>query len=118
DEFLRAGSVDTQPADPAGRRAVRLPDLELSRPGHRRPRLAVRAGRTLLSKPVDSRIRLEGHYAPSWRGLRSVREREDGDQVQRRQVSGSHHGEQQRSGYEPADSHGHIYDALVDRCEP
>ena len=53
DEFLRAGPVDAQPADRAGRRAVRLPDLELSRPGHRRSRLAVRPRRDLLSEPLD-----------------------------------------------------------------
>ena len=53
DEFLRAGPVDAQPADRAGRRAVRLPDLELSRPGHWRSRLAVRPRRDLLSEPLD-----------------------------------------------------------------
>ena len=49
------------------------------------------------------------------RGLRLVREWEDGRQVQHRQVSGSHHGEQQRSGHEPADPNGHEHDTRVDR---
>ena len=114
DEFLRAGPVDAQPADPAGRRAVRLADLELSRPAHRRPRLAVRPGGDLLPEPVDARVRLEGHHAAGGRRLRPVREREDGGQVQHRQVSRSHHGEQQRSGHEPADPHGREHDARVD----
>ena len=113
DELLRAGPVDAQPADPAGRRAVRLSGLELSRPAHWRPRLAVRPGGDLLSKPVDARVRLEGHRATPGRGLRPVREREDGRPVQPRQVHGSHHGEQQRSGHEPADSHGHEHDARL-----
>ena len=62
DELLRAGSVDAQPADAAGRRAVRLPDLELSRPGHRRPRLAVRP------RPRSS-IRAARPPATSWNDI-------------------------------------------------
>ena len=58
---------------------------------------------------------LERPDATSGRGLRPVREWEDGGQVQHRQVSGSHHGEQQRSGHEPADPHGHEHDTRVDR---
>ena len=115
DEFLRARPVDAQPADRAGRGAVRLPDLELSRPGHRRSRLAVRPRRDLFSEPLDPWLRVERPDATIGRGLRPVREWEDGGQVQRRQVSGSHHGEQQRSGHEPADPHGHEHDTRVDR---
>ena len=114
----RRTSGRIEPADAAGRHPVRLAGLQLSRLAHRRPRLSVRTGGDLLSEPVDTRVRLEGHLASSRRGVRPVREREDGGPVQHGQVHGSHHGDQQRSGHEPADSHGRPDDTRVDRHEP
>ena len=117
-EFLRAGSVDPQPADAAGRPAVRLPEIIVSRLGSGRPGVSVRPERDLLSGRVDARVWVEGHHAARGRGLRSVRERQDGRQVQHREIHGSHHGVQQRPGHESAVSHDHPDDARVDRLEP
>ena len=60
-------------------------------------------------------IQLERHHAADGRGLRPVRERQDGRQVQPGQVHAGRHGDQQRPGPEPADSHDRQHDAVVDR---
>ena len=117
DNLLRAGSVDPQPADAAGRRAVRPPEVLVSRLAGGRPGVSVRPARDLLSGRVDPGYQLERHHAADGRGLRPVRERQDGDQVQPGQVHGSHHGDQQRPGPESAVPHDDQHDALVDRHE-
>jgi hypothetical protein len=109
------GPVDHRSADRAGRLAVRLADFELSGSRYWRRRLALCAGRDLLSEPIDSGLQVEGPHPADGSGLRPVREREDRSQVQPRQVHGSHHGEQQRSGHEPADPHRDEHHARVDR---
>jgi hypothetical protein len=55
--------VDARSVHFAGRRAVRLADIQLSRSAHRRSRLAVRPGRDLLPESFDGRLQLEGHHA-------------------------------------------------------
>ena len=53
----------------------------------------------------DRRDPLEGHHAAHRRRVRPVRQRQDGDQGERRQVSDRAHREQQRPRPQPADPH-------------
>src|SRR4030095_1239587 len=94
DQLLRAGSMDVQAPDATGRPAIRLARLELSGFARWRLWLSVRARGDLLSESIDTWVRLEGPVTTHRRRVRSVREWEDGGQVQRGQVYGSHHGDQ------------------------
>ena len=110
---LRAGSVDAEAADAAGRRAVRQRHHALHlRPDRRPSGLSPHADAGLVSPRVDPGDRLEGHHPPSGRGLRSVRERQDRRQGERRQI----HGGAQfavRAGHEPDLPHSHHDDTAV-----
>ena len=77
DVVLRAGSVDQQPADAAGRPALRPHPHQLSRLLRRRARLPADAEADLLPRPLDRRRPLERPDAAHWRRLRSVRQRQD-----------------------------------------
>ncbi len=83
---LRAGAVDDRPPDAAGRAALR-PRVELL------PRSADRTGAVpadrLHAAGAGRRQGLSRHHAARRRGLRSLRQRQDVDQVERRQVSRS-----------------------------
>ena len=87
DLLLCAGSVDLRQADAAGRRAVR--PLLTSYPEARVGGTRLMPTEIVYPVPVDARDRLERHHAPDGRGLRPVRERQDGRQVQPGQVCGS-----------------------------
>ena len=87
-------------------------DHELYVRPDRRSGLYPHADAGLVPHRVDPGDRLEGHHSPGGRGLRSVREREDGHQSQHRQV----HGRPQfavRVGHEPDLPHPHDDDAAV-----
>ena len=75
----------------------------LERSAARAIRLA--ADRDRVSRAVDAAGQLERRHAARGRGLRPVRERQDGRQVQPRQVHGSRRGDQQRPRPESADPH-------------
>ena len=118
DLVLRAGSVDHRPVDAAGRHSVRLPAHHLSRVEDWRPRLhGSRPAGNRVSLAVDPGDPLARRHRPLGRGLRRVRQRQDGRQVQHGQVHGSLRGEQLGLRPQSADSHDHQHDAGVDRLE-
>ena len=116
--LLRAGSVDDrQRLTLQG--GVRYDHLTTNYPdsAHRRSRIRGRRPRSRSSIPQDRHpgIELGRRHGPHGRGLRSVRERQDGAEVQPGQVHGSLRGEQQRLRPQSADSHDGQHDARVDR---
>ena len=81
---VRPGAVDARSADAAGRRAIRS-----------RPELVPRAAGRAVAIPADAdrhsrdarRRQLQGHHAQDGRRVRPVRDGQDGDQDDHRQVS-------------------------------
>ena len=76
------------------------PESRIGGPGY----TAVGAAGDRLSLAVDAGGQLARRHAAHGRGLRPVRQRQDGRQVQPRQVHGGLHGDQQRPRPEPASS--------------
>ena len=117
DLVLRAGSVDAQPADAAGRHPVRLlHDATIPTRGSAARAIRPRAQPEIVYPvALDAAGDVERRHAARGRRLRPVRQRQDGGQVQPREVHGGHHGDQQRPRPEPAHSHDHQHDADLDR---
>ena len=82
---LRAGPVDARATDDDRRAALRPLVELLSRTVDRWTGRAIPAGAVHLGR-VEGRHRLQRHHAAHGCGLRPVRHRQDGDQVQRRQI--------------------------------
>ena len=91
DIALRAGSVDEKPADAAGRPALRPHPHQLSRLLRRGPGLSADADADLLSGALDSGRPLERPDTPDRRRLRPVRQRQDGRQVEPREIHAGAH---------------------------
>ena len=115
DVVLRAGYLYACAPDAPGRRTLRRHRHQL--PGRRRrwSGLPAHANAHLLPGGNDRRDPLEGHHAAHRRRVRPVRQRQDGNQGERRQVSDRAHREQQRPRPQPADPHDAPDDADVER---
>ena len=115
DVVLRPGYLYACATDAPGRYPLRRHRHRLPGRGCRRPGLSVDADTHLLRGGNDRRDPLEGHHAARRRRVRPVRQRQDGNQGERRQVSDRAHREQQRPRPQPADPHDAPDDAHVER---
>ena len=117
DLALRAGSVDVRQADAAGRRPVRLrADAPIPKPPSAGRAICLDAARRSVMRPARPKgVNWNDHHAAHGRRVRRVRQREDGRQVQPRQVHARLHGEQQRPRPQSAHPHDRQHDARVDR---